>query len=334
METQTMSGTDTAPAVERADISDLPREEWLETLEDVTEEAGYFVPIGDHHCAIFSDASTKLLVTFETFESITERSENGLPLGYNLAEKNGWSHLGVIAHDNSNAAPWFRAAQVFEYMDRLVDSEFFEDFDQVVFYGAGPCGYAASAFSVASPGATVIAVAPQATLNPRLASWDPRFPQTRRVDFSTRYGFAPDMIDAAARGLILFDPKITHDAMHAALFNRPHVSLRACPYFGADPEFEMIEMGVIAPLLEAAMMDELTERAITRALRNRRTHLGYLRRLLGTMDPTEAPLQTAMLCSHVLAFADGWRFKRAFNTAQEVLTQQGRANPWKGKSEP
>jgi hypothetical protein len=49
---------------------------------------------------------------------------------------------------------------------------FFDDFDQVVFYGAGQCGYAAAAFSVATPGATVVAIQPQATLDPRVTEWD------------------------------------------------------------------------------------------------------------------------------------------------------------------
>jgi hypothetical protein len=43
-----------------------------------------------------------------------------------------------------------------------VDDGFFDEFEQVIFYGSGSSGYAAAAFSVAAPGATVIAVQPQA----------------------------------------------------------------------------------------------------------------------------------------------------------------------------
>ena len=47
---------------------------------------------------------------------------------------------------------WFRDNRVYGYFDRLIADGFFEDFDTVIFYGAGSCGYAAAAFSVAAPG--------------------------------------------------------------------------------------------------------------------------------------------------------------------------------------
>ena len=76
----------------------------------------------------------------------------------------------------------------------MVDYGFFDELDQVVFYGSGPCGYAAAAFSVAAPGATVVAVQPQAKLDPRVTVWDSRHRKMRRADFTSRYGYAPDVL--------------------------------------------------------------------------------------------------------------------------------------------
>lgn len=304
------------------DISDLPRHEWLEAIEDIGEEAGYFEPLGADHCVIFLDDSPRLLVTFESYESITERSDDGLPLGLSFAQKNGWSHLAIIAHASDPASHWFRAPNIYGYFDRLVDDGFFEDFDQVTFYGAGASGYAACAYSVAAPSATVIAIAPQATLDARLASWDTRFANTRRMDFSTRYGFAPDMVDAADTALVLYDPHIDVDAMHAALFNRPHTRLRPLRNFGADPEFEMLEMNAIEPILVAAMDGALTEQAITRALRKRRDHAGHQRRLLAEVTAKDRPVLTARLCEYVLRTRDGWRFKKALKAAQTAIASR------------
>lgn len=301
------------------DISDLPRAQWLETIEDIGESAGYFEPLGADHCVMFSDASPRLLVTFESFDSITERSENGLPLGYNFAKKHGWSQLTIVAHGNDPTSLWFRSPNIYGYFDRLVDDGFFEDFDQVVFYGAGPNGYAACAYSVTAPGATVIAVAPQATLDARLASWDTRFTNTRRMDFSTRYGFAPAMIDAAAAAVILYDPHIEQDAMHAALFNSPHVLLQPIRNFGADPEFEMLEMGAVEPIITAAMNGALTQRDITQALRNRRDHTGYQRRLLTAVTGRNHHMLTVFLCSHVLKTRNVWPFRKALKAAKVAL---------------
>lgn len=304
------------------DISDMPRDEWVGAIEEIGEEAGYFEPLGAQHCVMFCDEAPRLLVTFETYDSITERSDDGLPLGFGFAKKHGWSHLAIIAHSNDPASHWFRAHNIYGYFDRLVDEGFFEDFDQVVFYGAGASGYAACAYSVAAPGATVLAVAPQATLDARLASWDTRFANTRRMDFTTRYGFAPDMVDAADCAFVLYDPNIAHDAMHAALFNRPHTNLRPLRNFGADPEFEMLEMDALEPIIVAAMDGTLTQQKVTRALRNRRDHTGYQRRLLADLSVKNHPMLTARLCTHALKKHSGWRFKKALKAAQVALAEK------------
>jgi hypothetical protein len=313
------------------DISDLPRDGWLVAIEEIAQEAGYFEPLGADHCVMFSDDAPRLLVTFETYESITERTDNGLPLAHSFAQKHGWSHLTIIAHGPDPKSQWFRAHNIYGYFDRLVDDGFFEDFDQVVFYGAGASGYAACAYSVAAPGATVIAIAPQATLDARLASWDSRFSDTRRMDFSTRYGFAPDMVDAADDALILYDPQIDPDAMHAALFNRPHTTLHPVRYFGADPEFEMLEMGALEPILVAAMSGTMTQRDITRALRKRRDHTGHQRRLLAEVTAKNRPAMIVRVCEHVLKTRDGWRFRKALKAAQKDIAAKDALPPESAK---
>ncbi|PTQ72499.1 phosphoadenosine phosphosulfate reductase [Celeribacter persicus] len=310
------------------DISDLPKDEWAEALEEFSEAHGHYEPLGEHFAAVFLDEKPRLLVSFDTFEQATERNEKGYPTGMMLAAKHGWSSLTLLAHDLDPNDRWFRSKSVYRYFDRLVDEGFFEDFDQVVFYGAGACGYAAAAYSVVAPGATVIAIAPQATLDGRLASWDRRFPKTRRMDFSSRYGFAPNMVDGAEKAFVLYDPRVSEDAMHAALFNRPHVTRIPCRLFGPDPEYEMIEMGALAPILEAAIEGRLDQSEITRALRKRRDHMGYLRRLLAESASGSRPYQTALLCRYVLnnrKYAP--RFRKAYDHALAVLEEKGVSFP-------
>ncbi|WP_460274524.1 phosphoadenosine phosphosulfate reductase [Celeribacter sp. ULVN23_4] len=310
------------------DISDLERDEWTEALDEFCSELGYYEPLGEHYTAAFLDEKPRLLVSFDTYERATERNEKGYPTGMMLAAQHGWSSLTLLANDLDPKDSWFRSKHIYRYFDRLVAEGFFEDFDQVVFYGAGACGYAAAAYSVVSPGSTVIAIAPQATLDGRLASWDRRFPKTRRMDFSTRYGFAPDMIDGADQVFVFYDPRVAEDAMHAALFNRPHVNRIPCRLFGADPEYEMIEMGTIAPILEAALEGHLDQRTITQALRNRRDNIGYLRRLLAESAPASRPYQTAMLCRHVLnTRKHAPRFRKAYARAMVALEEKGVSLP-------
>ena len=49
-------------------------------------------------------------------------------------------------------------------------------------------------FLLLPPGATVVAVQPQATLDPRVTVWDSRHRKMRRADFTSRYGYAPDVL--------------------------------------------------------------------------------------------------------------------------------------------
>ena len=132
---------------------DLTDTEWLEKLRGIGEKDGYFSSLGKDHASIFVERSHDVLfVGFESLFGIRSVSDTGLPVAFDVCGRRGWSHLSLIAQKQS----WFRDQLVWNYFDRLVDYGFFEDFDKVVFYGAGMCGYAAAAYSVVSPGAQVI----------------------------------------------------------------------------------------------------------------------------------------------------------------------------------
>lgn len=278
------------------ELADLSRGGWLARLEDLAEEAGYFEPVGPRHSAVFIDDGPTLLVTFENVDDIRRRSAAAEPLGFELVRTAGWSHLCILADGRT----WYRDDTVYRYMDRLVDEGFFEDFDQVVFYGEGMGGYGATAFSVVAPGATVIALRPQATLDPRITGWDNRFMAHRRLSFRDRYGYGPDMIDAAERAFILYDPHVRIDAMHAALFNRPNVSLIRCPHMGGDLEVELRRMQVLYRILSRAGKGTLTDGAIHLLLRARRHHMPYMRSLLAHVEDLKRPYLSALLCRAML----------------------------------
>lgn len=306
-------------------FEDLSESEWLAQMESIGSERGYFLRLGDAHSALFSDGPDDLLfVGFESLGAIRSFNPGGLPLGFGTPDLHGWAHLSLIARRET----WFRARHVWNYIDRLVDDGFFEGFDRVVFYGAGMCGYAAAAYSVAAPGATVIAVAPQATLDPAIAGWDNRFPQMRRTDFSRRYGYAPEMIEAADRAYLVYDPAETLDAVHATLFRSPNVVPIRYRRGGAGAiDADLRATGVLDTLLEEAASDRLSRMSVLRALRARRYHQPYLRALLSRLSPEERPWLTALFCAAVLKTRDAPRFRHAYERAAETLRQQGRPVP-------
>lgn len=284
-------------------LAELSAEDWFAGLEGLTEESGYLERLSAEHAALFIDAGPKLLVTFERRGAITEMPR-AVPRGFELVTRNGWSLLTIIAEDDT----WFRDPRLFGYFDRLIDDGFFEDFDDVVFFGVREGGYAAGAYSVAAPGARVVMVRPVATLDPSVAGWDRRFLAQRRLDFTTRFGFAPDMIEAAEEAFVVFDPTIPHDAIHAALFRGPGVVPLRARFARPQVERLMDHVEITAPLLEQAMAGALTQTSFARLFRARRKSQSYLRNLLKQTERSARPGLSARVCRYGLGQPDGHYF--------------------------
>lgn len=266
-----------APEID-IDLSGLePADRWAR-LDEIGEEHGYLEPLGTDHAALFIDAGPDLLVTFETEEAILRRPK-AQPRGFEFVTRNNWSLLSIIARRDT----WFRGDRLYGYIDRLIDEGFFDDFDRTLFFGHHEGGHAAAAYSVASPGARVLALRPVATLNPSVARWDRRHLAQRRLDFTSRFGYAPDMIDAADHAWIAADPA-GPDAIHAALFRKPNVTMLPCNFVGPRIERVWDQLGLTAPLIEAAMAGTLTPLVFARAWRARRGHPVYLRTMLKSLE--------------------------------------------------
>ena len=297
--------------------TDLSDSEWLYALREIGEREGYYTSLGDDHAAVFIEQSHDVLfVSFETLVTIRSVSDTGMPLAFDMAARKGWSHLTLIATKQD----WFRDRRLFSYFDGLVDHGFFENFDRVIFYGAGMCGYAAAAFSVAAPGSTALLVSPQATLDRRLTGWDDRFPSTRRLEFRSRYGYAPDMIEAAEAAYVLFDPEETEDAMHASLFRGPNVHhFRYRRGRAGAIESDLRTLSLISKLSDHASRGTLDFATLAHEMRKRRRHVPYLRALLSRVLAEDRPRLTARLCRAVLAEQPIPRFKHHLEAAERRI---------------
>lgn len=283
-----------------AEMTGLEADDWFARLEEISDDLGYFEPLGKDHCAAFLDAGTNLFVTFETRESIQKSNEGAEPRGFHYTRTEGWSHLAIISDGDS----WYRDPAIYRYFDRLIDDGFFEDFDNVLFHGVHGGAYAAAAYSVAAPGCTVLAIRPQATLDPRIAGWDTRYTAQRRLNFTDRYGYAPDMIDAVNHAYIAFDPLQRFDAIHAAMFTRANVTALRCTGLGNRIDAALDAMDVHEELIISAMNKTLTEIEFNDAMRARRDYIPYLRTLYGQMIKTGHPVMAANVCAYVLRRGD------------------------------
>ena len=299
-------------------LANLSKREWLVKLAEITRVHGIFQTLGERHFAAFvegeEDAET-LLVTFESIQGIRALSQDAQPLGWGIAQTMGWAHLCIA----SNGDTWYRDEDVFEQFDNMTDEGFFDKYERVVFYGAGACGYAAAAFSVAIPGSTVVLVQPQATLDPTVASWDDRFADQRRLDFTSRYGYAPDMIDAAKEVFVLYDPLVVEDAMHAALFTKPHVTKLRLRHMGTAIQSDLMEMQILHHLLTKAGTGKLNANSFAELYRARRDHLPYLRRLITNIDRAQRNELTWMLAKNVTSRMTAPRFERRRDELEAAL---------------
>ncbi|QUJ77989.1 phosphoadenosine phosphosulfate reductase [Sulfitobacter albidus] len=284
----------------------MKKADWRAAVAQLCDEDGYFESIGKRHFAAFVERSDTLLVTFETLQGIAALSSLAHPMGWEMMQTYGWSSL-CLASDGDT---WFRDGKVYAYIDRMIDEGFFDEYETVLFYGAGPCGYAAAAFSVACPGARVLAVQPQATLDPRVTEWDDRFTHMRRTDFTQRFGYAPDMLDAAERAFVVYDPHQTTDAMHAALFTRPNVEKLRIPHMGGAIQTDLLEIEQLGPMLKAMADDGLDTLGFARMMRARRMHPPYLRNLMAALDARDRPHLVEALARNVTTRMHAPKFAR------------------------
>ena len=281
------------------EIDDLDRGTWISRVEDISEEFGSAEPVGFSHNAYFIDAGRTLLVTFESVAGIRKSNDDNAPLGWPFVQSKGWSSLTIMSDAELD---WFRAPAVYNYFDRMIDDGFFDDFDQILFYGAGAAGYAAAAFSVAAPEARVLAIQPMSTLDPDRSRWDRRFPEARRLDFTSRFGFAPMMVETASDVFIIHDPSVIEDAMHAHMFDGANTTHLASPYIGPYAERAFIAMDILPELIEQAMDGSLNAKRFATLWRARRTHMPYVRTLFHRLDASgEHPKLLARLCRQMSA---------------------------------
>lgn len=291
------------------------KSDWRSELRALGAAEGFYEELGDTHTALHIKRGGTLIVTFENLDHVFEDGEGKMPWGFDFVTKRGWSMLGLMAHDWT----WYRDQDVYAFFDRLKLSGFFDDFERVVFYGASMGGYAAAAFSAACPGATVVAISPQATLSREDASWETRYRKAWGRDFSCQYGYAPDMIQSAEKVFLFYDPFASLDAMHAALFRGENVVKLRCRYFGHRIASMWIRLGILKPIVEQSILGTLTEPAFYKMLRARREDTRFQREMLERLQKKDRPWLIATYCAAVLARRGGPKFRQAMKAAREKM---------------
>ena len=140
-------------------------------------------------------------------------------------------------------------------------------------------GYAACAFVAACPGADVVAISPQSTLDRRLVPFETRYKTAWGRDFSGRYGDAAEASKTAGRVTILYDPYEPLDAAHVARFTGGNVVALRAPLMGHRLGSSLHQMGILSAVTLGALNGTLTEAGFYKALKARKGFVRYQREL-------------------------------------------------------
>lgn len=294
------------------------RDAWRITLERQAQNDGFFREIGPLHKAIFipqqGALGKTLVVAFDNLDDARQDS-NRLPWAVDFISAQGWSSLGFMAHGPT----WYRSQEVLDFFDELARDGFFEKFDRVVFYGTSMGGYAACAFSAACPGATVVAINPQVSMDRERAGWDHRYRKSWRHNYFDRYGYAPDMVEQAAKVWLFYDSRQPQDAMHATLFQSPNVVKIKCPFMGHGILNVWRDMGVLKQLISGCINGSATIGDVQALMRKRHGSKAYQKNLLNFLKDAKRPLLLIRYCKIIRGRRAAPHFRHAMHEAQDAL---------------
>ncbi|MGB8622595.1 MAG: hypothetical protein WCD16_07240 [Paracoccaceae bacterium] len=272
---------------------------WSALARQLAGPDGFYHDNGSHSFLYIPRGGT-LVVTFDNLDIVMNKRDDRRPWGFDFIARQGWSMLGVMA----NGWTWYRDPWVSDQFDALAEKGFFDRFERVVFYGASMGGYAAAAFSGASPGADVVAISPQSTVDKTVVPWETRYKVVWDADFSGKYGDAARVSGAARRVIILYDPHEPLDGGHADRFNLPNVMKLRAPLLGHRLGSSLRQMGILSPIILGALDGSLSELDFYRALRARKTFPRYHKELFKRALDRNHPDLARKLGEHVLAQGD------------------------------
>ncbi|MFV0493382.1 MAG: alpha/beta hydrolase family protein [Pseudorhodobacter sp.] len=180
----------------------------------------------------------------------------------------GHSILGV----QSFAKDWHRNGDSADLLRRLEATGFFTKYRRIVFIGASMGGMGALNLATLVPGAAVIALSAQSTMNREIAPFERRFRwAVRNSDWKT-----PEFLDAAKavrdldQVVLVYDGRMVEDRQHAERMVGPNVTLVRLDHATHEAIRVVMKCGALVPLIEDVVALGRPGQAFWQAMRNRR----------------------------------------------------------------
>ena len=286
--------TEALPAEGRVTVEETelaPR--WLADLRRSDHRRGWYSSERTFAAQFTLRSRETLVVSFDNLSTTRDPSLARETWGYPFYAKEGFSHMGVMAFERN----WYRDEALFNFMEGK--RRLFAAFKQVVFTGTSMGAYAATAFADLSPGCTVLAYSPQATLDEARVPWEERFNSGRKQDWSGRYSFGPDHCRRARDVFILYDPYFEPDRRHAELYQGPNVRHLKCWYASHKSALFLRRAEVLKEITLEAIGGTLTAERYYRLYRARRNLPWYLNGLADHVIDRNHPRLARSLAAHL-----------------------------------
>ncbi len=242
----------------------VPR--WLEEIRPGGEGLGFVEKNLRHSLMFVKRPSTRLLVTFDNLSNVGDDSVEREPWAFKFAQDNALSHLGIMAH----VSDWYRDADLIKRFERLVEDGFFDNYERVVFAGVSMGGYAAIAYGSLVPGAHVISINPQSTLNPELVPWETRYEKGQRQDWTLPLADASELTSKLERVNIFYDPYHELDQQHLDRFSGDNIRIFKCWFSAHKTAVFLRKIDALKPVMQHCIFDELTDPIFYKLYRERR----------------------------------------------------------------
>ena len=284
---------------------------------EFTDHSNGFLWEGAENALMFVPKTRRLIVSFDNIHGI-KNAETRWPWGMKrITQDLDCSLLGVMAVYRN----WFRHDFVHDAFSVLRDSGFFDQFDDILFYGASMGGFGALTYSRVAPGSRVLAFAPQTTLDRRILPEDDRWGWTKKLDWDGPYADAAADTAAANAIYLISDPFFEPDARQIARLSQANVVHLRTPFMGHQLPNAFEQMGILRPLLQAAASGKLDANLFYNLYRARRDLPRFQHDLLMEAERRQKFRSAIRICEYTLKKRKAGNIQRSLDRLREELAE-------------
>jgi hypothetical protein len=262
-----------------------PPPPWFIDIYPGGENQGFLKRLKNHALTYIERDPSTLVVTFDNLSSVNDRSLGRLPWGYKIIKELGHSHLGVMAMRKD----WYRETSLIAEMQSLAQDGFFAKFDRVVMAGTSMGGFAALTFSSLAPGATILAMSPQSTLNEGIVPWETRFEIGRARNWRLAHSDAAFEIEDASKIYLISDPYEKLDQRHIDRLHGENIIHLKSWYSGHFSPVFLRRAEILKEVFMQAIDGSLNETSYYALYRARRNLPWYAKSLTKNLEDRNHP---------------------------------------------